>query len=55
MPGLRAFWPDGAYTPQAHASLAQMCLEDGRFRAYYDAWAPGAAEFLVRAIRTCGV
>lgn len=52
---LRAFWPDGAYTPEAHASLAQMYLDDGRFRAYYDAWAPGAAEFLVRAIRTCGV
>lgn len=47
---LRLFWPEGTFSPQAHAGLAQMYLADNRFRAYYDAWAPGATEFLVRAI-----
>lgn len=47
---LRLFWPEGAFSPQAHAGLAQMYLADDRFRAYYDALAPGATEFLVRAI-----
>lgn len=47
---LRLFWPEGTFSPQAHAGLAQMYLADDRFRAYYDAWAPGATEFLVRAI-----
>lgn len=47
---LRLFWPEGTFSPQAHAGLAQMYLADDRFRAYYDAWAPGATEFLVHAI-----
>ncbi|MBM6989290.1 MAG: TipAS antibiotic-recognition domain-containing protein [Olsenella umbonata] len=40
----------GTYSPEAHAGLAQMYLADDRFRAYYDAWAPGATELLVHAI-----
>ncbi|MGN0075545.1 MAG: TipAS antibiotic-recognition domain-containing protein [Parafannyhessea sp.] len=47
---LQLFWPKGTYTPEAHALLAQSYLADERFRAYYEAWAPGAAEFLIRAI-----
>jgi hypothetical protein len=47
---LQAFWPKGTYTPKAHALLARSYLADERFRAYYEAWAPGATEFLVRAI-----
>lgn len=52
---LQAFWPKGTYTPEAHVLLARSYLADERFRAYYEAWAPGAAEFLVRAIEAAGV
>ncbi|MGN0287902.1 MAG: TipAS antibiotic-recognition domain-containing protein [Atopobiaceae bacterium] len=33
---LRLFWPKGLYSPQAHASLAQMYLADERFRQHYE-------------------
>lgn len=49
---LQLFWPKGMYSPEAHASLAQMYLADDRFRQHYEAWAPGATQFLVRAIQT---
>lgn len=52
---LRVYWPEGNYSPEAHASLAQMYLDDQRFRAYYEAWAPGAAEFFVHAIQKSGM
>ena len=42
-------WP--SYSPQAHAGLAEMYVVDERFTAYYEAWAPGAAEFLRDAIK----
>ena len=38
------------YSGEAHAGLAQMYVQDERFRAYYDKIAPGAAEFLRDAI-----
>lgn len=41
-------WPE--YTPEAHAGLAQMYVDDERFRAYYDEAHPGMAEFLRDAI-----
>lgn len=37
-------WPN--YTKEAHASLAQMYVDDERFKAYYDKKQPGATEFL---------
>lgn len=48
--GLRLFWPEGLYTPEAHRVLARSYLVDERFKAYYDAWMPGAAEMLVKSI-----
>jgi DNA-binding transcriptional MerR regulator len=47
---LQAFWKPGTYTLQAHAGLAQMYLADDRFRAYYEAVAPGATQFLCDAL-----
>lgn len=47
---LCAFWKDGTYTKQAHAGLVEMYVADDRFKAHYEAWAPGAAEFLRDAI-----
>lgn len=48
---LCAFWKDGTYSKAAHAGLAEMYVADERFKAYYEAWAPGAAEFLRDAIK----
>ena len=50
---LRMYWPDGMYTPEAHKGLADGYLADERFRAYYDAVAPGATQFLRDAIHAC--
>lgn len=47
---LCAFWPDGSYSKEAHLGLAESYVVDERFRAYYDAIAPGAAEFLRDAV-----
>lgn len=44
------FWPDGMYSPEAHMGLADMYVEDERFRANYDKIAPGCTEFLRDAI-----
>jgi DNA-binding transcriptional MerR regulator len=41
-------WPN--YSSEAHAGLAQMYVEDERFKAYYDKEQPGTAEFLRDAI-----
>lgn len=38
------------YSPEAHAGLARMYVDDERFREYYDKHRPGAAEFLRDAI-----
>ncbi|OUO91778.1 MerR family transcriptional regulator [Gordonibacter sp. An230] len=48
---LCCFWQDGAYSKEAHRGLAEAYVADDRFKAYYDAVAPGAAEFLRDAIR----
>ncbi|HZG15624.1 MAG TPA: MerR family transcriptional regulator [Candidatus Bathyarchaeia archaeon] len=42
------YWSD--YSKEAHAGLAQMYVDDERFKAYYDAMQPGMAEFLRDAI-----
>ncbi|MBM7566561.1 TipAS antibiotic-recognition domain-containing protein [Paenibacillus sacheonensis] len=44
-----SFYWDG-YSKEAHANLAQMYVDDERFRAYYDVNQPGTAEFLRDAI-----
>lgn len=45
---LTFYWNE--YTKEAHAGLAQMYVEDERFKAYYDKEQPGTAEFLRDAI-----
>lgn len=40
----------GSYDKEAHAGLAQMYVDDERFRAYYDDENPGTTEFLRDAI-----
>ena len=40
----------GTYDKEAHAGLAQMYVDDERFKAYYDDENPGTAEFLRDAI-----
>ncbi|MBO9129367.1 MerR family transcriptional regulator [Bacillus sp. 165] len=45
---LMFYWSE--YSKEAHAGLAQMYVEDERFKAYYDVKQPGAAEFLRDAI-----
>jgi DNA-binding transcriptional MerR regulator len=42
------YW--GHYSKEAHAGLAQMYVDDKRFKAYYDAQQDGMAEFLRDAI-----
>jgi len=46
---LTYYWSE--YSEEAHAGLAQMYVDDERFRAYYDVKQPGTAEFLRDAIR----
>jgi len=41
-------WP--VYSKEAHAGLARMYVEDERFKAYYDKYQPGLAEFLKDAV-----
>ena len=45
---LMHYWD--SYSPEAHANLAQMYVDDERFTAYYDAKQPGTAAFLRDAI-----
>ncbi|GIP34658.1 MerR family transcriptional regulator [Paenibacillus sp. J2TS4] len=45
---LMFYWDD--YSPEAHAGLAQMYVDDERFTAHYDKNQPGTAEFLRDAI-----
>jgi DNA-binding transcriptional MerR regulator len=46
---LTFYWSE--YSKEAHASLAQMYVDDERFKAYYDDKQPGSAEFLRDAVR----
>jgi DNA-binding transcriptional MerR regulator len=41
---LTYYWTE--YSKEAHAGLAQMYVDDERFKAYYDKEQPGTAEFL---------
>ncbi len=45
---LTFYWTE--YSKEAHAGLAQMYVDDERFKAYYDERQPGTAEFLRDAI-----
>ncbi len=47
---LCVYWPDGMYTKETHMELVNMYCADERFKAYYDAISPGAAEFLREAM-----
>lgn len=42
------FWD--SYTKEAHAGVAQMYVDDDRFKAYYDIEQAGIAEFLRDAV-----
>lgn len=46
---LSYYWSE--YSKEAHAGLAQMYVDDERFRAYYDDKQPGTAQFLRDSIR----
>lgn len=46
---LTYYWSE--YSKEAHAGLAQMYVDDERFKAYYDKDQPGTAEFLRDAIQ----
>jgi DNA-binding transcriptional MerR regulator len=46
---LTFYWSE--YSKEAHANLAQMYVDDERFKAYYDDKNPGSAEFLRDAVR----
>ncbi|WP_248930064.1 MerR family transcriptional regulator [Paenibacillus hamazuiensis] len=45
---LTYYWSE--YSKEAHANLAQMYVDDERFKAYYDEKQPGLAEFLRDAV-----
>jgi len=45
------YWPEGQYSKAAHLAIAQMYCDDERFMAYYEAIAPGAAAFLLEAMK----
>jgi len=45
---LCCYWKE--YSKEAHAGLAQMYVDDERFKAYYDKEQPGTADFLRDAI-----
>jgi len=44
------YWPEGTYSKESHLGLAEMYVEDPRFRQHYDAIYPGAAKFLHDAL-----
>ena len=46
---LSFFW--NFYSKEAHLSLAQMYVEDERFKEHYDKIAVGLAEFLLEALK----
>ncbi|MBW4839816.1 MAG: MerR family transcriptional regulator [Paenibacillaceae bacterium] len=45
---LTFYWSE--YSKEAHAGVAQMYVDDERFKAYYDKAQPGTAEFLRDAV-----
>ncbi|RPA60468.1 MerR family transcriptional regulator [Aerococcus agrisoli] len=47
---LTFYWPDGMYDASKHAAIVDMYQTDDRFKAYYEKIAPGATDFLHRAM-----
>ena len=45
------FWENGEYSPQAHLAIAQMYVDDDRFRSYYEGIVKGGARFLYDAVK----
>lgn len=45
---LTCYWSE--YSKEAHAGVAQMYVDDERFKAYYDEHQSGTAEFLRDAV-----
>ena len=45
------YWSREMFTPEAHIALVESYRQDERFAAYYEAVAPGCADFFARAIR----
>lgn len=45
------FWPKGHYDKQTHYNLSLMYVHDERFKAYYEKFQLGAAEFLNEALQ----
>lgn len=45
------YWPDGIYSKEAHRNMGDMYTMDERFRAYYEAIAPGMADFFREALQ----
>ena len=43
---IKTFWGEDAYSPEAHAALAEGYVADPRFAAYYDAIDPQGAHFI---------
>ena len=48
---IRQSWGPARYSAGAHLGLCQMYVQDERFTAYYEQVAPGAAEFLLKAMQ----
>lgn len=44
------YWSAAMYSPEAHRGLAQGYVDDPRFTAYYEAYAPGGAAILRDAV-----
>ena len=44
-------WPKGHYDKRKHFNISLMYVHDERFKAYYEAIEPGAAEFLHAALK----
>lgn len=44
-------WPKGQYDAQKHYNISLMYVYDDRFKTYYDAIEPGAADFLHASIK----
>ena len=49
------FWEEGQYSKEAHKNIAQMYVDDERFKAHYDNIVQDGAEFLKDAVEVyCG-
>jgi len=48
---LAHYWPQGAVTAQSHIQMAEMYVQDERFRAYYEEIVSGGAAFLAQAVK----